>query len=143
MFPFVVYSGCTFLPLITLSRAAKLPSLPDLTSLAPLSPSTNKTFLVDPSTTPDFSALTLTNSLGADNADPVCNGSLLGYDVNKYSCLQSLCTIPTSRREYTFGDRSNGTFDVQLPRRFSGRKWVLSFFCQQIGISRSVHTYQS
>lgn len=124
MFLFPVTTGGTLL-LSCLFLGVHLPSIPVLASSLPLTLllPTNKTVSVPASPVPDFSALTSDTSLAADGPGPVCNGSLLGFDMNRYSCLQAWNTIPTTYQQLTFGDRLNGTFDVQLPRRFSGREY--------------------
>ena len=110
MLHFLVYTGPAFLLLISPSLALILPSIPDFTSSA--------IGLVNASSRP---------GLNVSYSAPVCDGNLLGFDMNRYSCLQAWNSIPTSRRPMTFGDRLDGTFDVQLPRRFSGRECLVVF----------------
>ena len=121
MFLSLMYIGCTFLLLLHPAFVLTLPYIPDLTS--------SETFLVAASTTFGSSASSSNSSLDAGNRAPVCDGNLLGFDMNRYSCLQAWNTIPTNHRQLTFGDRLNGRFDVQLPRRFSGREYLF-IFCQ-------------
>ena len=61
--------------------------------------------------------------LGPELPNPTCNGDLLGFDMNSYSCLQAWNSIPPGSRDTTFG--GGGDFDVRLPRRFSGRECVV------------------
>ncbi|KAF6219709.1 hypothetical protein HO133_003534 [Letharia lupina] len=63
--------------------------------------------------------------------------------MNRYSCLQAFNTIPTIRQPLTFGDRSNGTFNVQLPRRFSGpdATCVIDIFHKD-GVISDIASYQ-
>ena len=129
MFSSLMYVGCTFLLVLPRTIVLALPYIPDLTSSALFSSPANKTFLVAASTTFGSSASSSNYSLDTSNPDPVCDGNLLGFDMNRYSCLQAWNTIPTDHRPLTFGDRLDGTFDVRLPRRFSGRECLL-FFCQ-------------
>ena len=65
--------------------------------------------------------------LGPDLPDPTCNGELLGFDLNRYSCLQAWSTIPLSKDDVRFEERSSNDFDVKLPRRFAGRKCFVLF----------------
>lgn len=127
MFLFMMYTGCNLLLLTSPTLALHLPSSPHSTSSAPVPLPTNKTLPALALITPDFSNLTSNYSLGVDRSAPVCDGNLLGFDLNRYSCLQAWNTIPTNSLRLNFGDRLSGTFDVQLPRRFSGRKCVLIF----------------
>lgn len=110
---FLLISSSLALNLALVSVAAS--SLP-----LPLLLPTNQTLPVSASSIPDFSILTSNTSPATENSAPVCNGNLLGFDMNRYSCLQAWSTIPINFQQLTFGDRLNGTFDVQLPRRFSG-----------------------
>lgn len=124
---FILYTGHLLLLLTPSTLALTLPTIRDFTNSPLLAPPTNKTTLGLVSLTADFVPLTPSLSLHADNADPYCDGNLLGFDMNRYSCLQAWNTIPTTNRQLTFGDRLSGTFDVQLPRRFSGRECVAFF----------------
>lgn len=120
--------GSTILLLGCSTLALHLPPVPIVVSSMPLPVllPTNKTSPVPASSVPDFSALPSNSSLDVDHPVPVCDGNLLGFDMNRYSCLQAWNTIPTGGQLLTFGDRLDGTFNVQLPRRFSGRKCVNS-----------------
>ena len=125
MFLSFIHVGCTFLLVLPPTIVLGLPYIPDLTSSSLFSSPANKTFPAAASTTIGSSASSSNYSTG--NPAPVCDGNLLGFDMNRYSCLQAWNTIPSNYRLLTFGDRLDGTFDVQLPRRFSGREYLL--FC--------------
>ena len=56
---------------------------------------------------------------GNEQTLPVCNGELLGFALNRYSCLEAWRGMPADSQTLTFGDRSDGSCDVKLPRRFS------------------------
>ena len=116
--------SCGFLPSISLTFALTVPSIQDLTyPETPPPPATNKTLPELTSLTVDVPGLKTNSSLDAgDPPVPVCDGDLLGFDMNRYSCLQAWSTIPTGYRIVSFGDRG-GSYNVQLPRRFSGRKF--------------------
>ena len=73
---------------------------------------------------------------------PVCKGDVLGFDLNQYSCLQSLNTIPGSSTRVEFGDRGHGEFDVKLPRRYSGCEYISSPPPSFMWLGRSVCTVQ-
>ena len=92
----------------------------------PASPPANEIDLVNVSNTTNVSATTSLNSssVGAFS-DPVCDGNLLGFDMNRYSCLQAWDTIPVSNRIISFGNRSEKNIDVWVPRRFSSRKCLV------------------
>lgn len=123
--PSVMYIGHILLLLIPFPPALALPSIQDLTNPPPLVQPLNRT---SPEPVPPMLdlALTANSSLHTQNTFPVCNGSLLGFDMNRYSCLQAWNAIPTSPRQLTFGDRLYAPFDVSLPRRFSSRECVVS-----------------
>ena len=113
--------SCTFASSISWTRALSIPSVQDLTNPEPLPSVTNKT-LSELTSLTLVPALKANSSLDAgDSPVPVCHGDLLGFDMNKYSCLQAWSTIPTSSKILSFGDRS-GSYNVQLPRRFCGRE---------------------
>ena len=120
--------GCTFILPSPVVLALNLVSIPELTNNPPYLPPANTTISIPAPATHDFSYLTSNLSLKARNADPVCNGSLLGVDLDRSSCLQAWATIPTVRQRVGFGDRSDGRFEVPLPRRFSGRKYTIFFW---------------
>lgn len=124
MFSFLMHTGGTFLLLTCSTLALHIPSVPVLVSSSPptLPLPANISVPVPASPVPDFSASTSNFSHAANSHAPVCNGNILGFDMARYSCLQAWNTIPTGRGHLTFGDRLNGSFDVQLPRRFSGRE---------------------
>ena len=131
MFPFMFYIGCISLLLTSVTLTLTLPPFQDLTSSLLLASPINETFQRPASPPHDLPALISNFSFDADNSAPVCNGNLLGFDMNRYSCLQAFNKIPTIRQPLTFGDRSNGTFNVQLPRRFSGRECIALPWQQQ------------
>lgn len=129
MFLSSIYLCSIFLLLLICSTLAlHLPPVPNVVSSMPLPIllPTNKTSPVPASPVPDFSIMPSNSSLDANHLAPVCDGNLLGFDMNRYSCLQAWNTIPTGGQLLSFGDRLNGTFNVQLPRRFSGRECVIS-----------------
>lgn len=123
MYAFIrdIVSVLLFLESFTL--ALTLPSLQDITSTEPLPPRINNTFPSPALLTPLSLALTSNLSRDADNSAPVCDGNLLGFDMNRYSCLQAWNSIPISRETRSFGAKSVRTFEVPLPRRFSGREF--------------------
>lgn len=125
-----ILSLCRILQLLTpFTLALTLPPTRDITNPSQSVPPINKT-LPGPAALILESELASNYSSYAQNANPVCDGGLLGFDVNRYSCLQAWNMIPNDPQQLTFGDRLSGTFDVQLPRRFSGREFIL-FFPQQ------------
>ena len=114
MFRPMAFVSFTFVSSISLALALTMPYIQDLTNSEPLTLS---------SLTLDVPDLKTNFSLDAgDRPVPVCDGNLLGFDMNRYSCLQAWSTIPTSYRIVSFGDRG-GSYNVQLPRRFSGREF--------------------
>ncbi|CAD6594488.1 MAG: hypothetical protein ASARMPREDX12_009109 [Alectoria sarmentosa] len=122
MFLSSTYIGSTILLLSRPTLTLHLPPVPAFVASMPLPVllPTNKTSPVPASPVPDFSALPLNSSLDVGYPHPICDGNLLGFDMNRYSCLQAWSSIPTAGRMLAFGDRLSGTFNVQLPRRFSG-----------------------
>ena len=127
MFLSSTYIGSTILLLSRPTLTLHLPPVPAFVASMPLPVllPTNKTSPVPASPVPDFSALPLNSSLDVGYPHPICDGNLLGFDMNRYSCLQAWSSIPTAGRMLAFGDRLSGTFNVQLPRRFSGRECVI------------------
>ena len=115
----ILYLGCIGLSRTSSTHALTLPPIQDLSTFTPSATLVNETLseslITDPVSPP-------ANTLHGPLPDPVCNGRLLGYDMNRYSCLQAWGTIPINRDRLTFGDR-NTIFDVKLPRRFSGREY--------------------
>ena len=132
-----MYIDHILLLLILFTLALTLPSTQDFTSPPPIVSSINRK---SPKSAPLILDLlsTSNSSLHTQNTDPVCNGSLLGFDMNRYSCLQTLNTIPTHMGALTFGDRLNGRFDVPLPRRFTSRKCVVFFHSDLKGLEVAV-----
>ena len=128
----ILYLGCIGLCRTTSVRALTLPPIQDLSTFTPSASLVNQTLpislIIDPvapQANPPYGPI----------PDPVCNGTLLGYDVNRYSCLQAWRAIPINRDTLTFGDR-NAVFDVKLPRRFSSRQYPLYFSSLQSVIVR-------
>lgn len=138
MFPFKPYTGHTFLLLLPVATTFTIPSIHNFTGSSSLALPTNETFTGPALLLNDIPAVTSNLSLDADNAVPVCDGNLLGFDMNRYSCLQAWNRIPDGYEQLTFGDRLNGRFDVQLPRRFSGRECPV-LVLQQECILRSIY----
>ena len=114
--------------LISLALALTLPPIEDYTIVTPPPPATNKPYPNSAALTLDSPALESNTSRALTLPDPVCNGTLLGYNMNRYSCLQAWNTIPTGTAPVSFGDRAHGFFEVPLPRRFSGRECDVFFF---------------
>ena len=124
--PTIAVVGCTFVSSISLALALTIPYIQELTNPEPLPSATNKTLSELTSLTLDVPALITNVSLNAGNLPvPVCDGDLLGFDMNRYSCLHAWNTLPTSDRILSFGGRS-GSYNVQLPRRFCGRESDIS-----------------
>ena len=117
-----LFIGYVFRLLVLVTIVLSIPSIRALTASSPLASPMNKALPAPTLLTPNIPASISNYSLAAENAIPVCKGNLLGFDMNRYSCVQALNTIPVGHLPRTFGDRSDGTFDVQLPRRFSGRE---------------------
>lgn len=113
----ILYLGCIGLFRTPDVRALTLPPIQDLSTFTPSASLVNKTLPVSLITDP---VAPQANPPYGPIPDPVCNGTLLGYDMNRYSCLQTWRTIPIDREPLTFGDR-NTVFDVKLPRRFTSR----------------------
>lgn len=119
----ILYLGCIGLFRTPFVRALTLPPIQDLSIFTPSALLVNKTLPVSLITDP---VAPQANTPYGPLPDPFCNGTLLGYDMNRYSCLQAWGTIPINRDRLTFGDR-NTIFDVKLPRRFSSRQYSLLF----------------
>ena len=118
------YVGYISLCPVFFALALTLPPIQEFSSFTQLASPTNKTAPGPASLALDLSDEAPNSLIGSDLPDPVCNGSLLGFDLNRYSCLEAWNTIPLDRAPVTFGERMHGTFDVGLPRRFSGCKCV-------------------
>lgn len=104
------------------SLALTLQPNADVPSLTPSAAQTNKTFSGPASLILDIPAVARRYPLGPGLPDPTCNGNLLGFDMNRYSCLQAWNIIPVSGHEVTFGERFSDDSEVELPRRYSSRK---------------------
>lgn len=105
------------------SLALTLQPIPDVSSLTLSASGTNKT-LSGPAL-PESPAVAGKYPLGPELGDPTCNGDLLGFDVNRYSCLQAWNTIPLSGYDVTFGERFLDDSEVKIPRRYSSRKCLV------------------
>ena len=128
MFLFRLCMSQSILLLVQSTYALYLADPPASINSLPASPPANELELVNVSSTTNISATTLNYAPGVGAiVDPVCNGSLLGFDMNRLSCLQAWNTIPTTSNELSFGNRSEGRYNVELPRRFSSRKCLISW----------------
>ena len=133
MFSTLMYAGYSCLLLLHLTLALTLPSVPEHPEFSESSPSTSKRSLKPASPT--------TASPSDDLPKPTCNGSLLGFDIKPYSCLEAWNTIPVNLDILTFGDRlDKRNFDVQLPRRFSGCECVVSVFVARLNLAADIRT---
>lgn len=56
---------------------------------------------------------------------PECRGKMFGHNLDLVTCYQAAGKIPQSQIPVKFGDRGYG-YDIQLPRRFSSRKWIFN-----------------
>ena len=108
-----------------LSLALTLPPIPNVSSLTLSTSGTNKTFPGSASLLLDVPAVAVKFPIGPELPEPTCNGDLLGFDLNKYSCLQTWNLIPVSKYEVTFGEKFVGDSEVKIPRRYSGRKYLV------------------
>ncbi|KAI4281454.1 MAG: hypothetical protein L6R35_005650, partial [Caloplaca aegaea] len=52
---------------------------------------------------------------------PTCDGSRYGRSLQTASCQEALLAIPRDQREITFGKRSRGQWNINLPHRFLSR----------------------
>lgn len=69
-----------------------------------------------PTITPSSSA---SSSVNFAAETPKCMGPRYGYDLERQSCLDALLSIaPDSTTRHTYGARTRGNFEVQLPYRF-------------------------
>ena len=68
----------------------------------------------------------LNETLTAPDID--CNETYFGRDLNLASCLVAISKIdttsPTFDTEKTWGQRGTGDFDIGLPQRYIGRKYL-------------------
>ena len=80
-----------------------------------------------------------TESLAARHID--CDEIHFGRDLNIASCLVAISKIdptsPTFDTEKTWGQRATGDFDIGLPQRYMGRKY-LSLFSKAHGVKCTV-----
>ena len=102
-------------------------ALQPVSSLTLLASPTNKTLPGPASLSLDVPAVEGKYPLGPDLADPTCKGSLFGFDLNRYSCLQAWSTIPLLEDDVRFGERFGDDLNVKLPRRFAGRRCIVLF----------------
>lgn len=110
----------SILLLVSSTSALYLANPPASIDSLPASPSTNEIELVNVSSATNVSAPTSLNFSGVGAfSDPVCDGNLLGFDMNRYSCSQAWSTIPTDVRMISFGNRSEKNIDLWVPLRFS------------------------
>ena len=119
----ILYISCIVLSQSSTTLALTLQLIQNASSSTPSSASTNETF-------PGPVSLTLDDpAVAQDYPDPVCNGDLLGFDMDPLRCLEAWRTMPQSYKVQRFGERFARTFDfdVLLPRRFSSRKSVVRY----------------
>lgn len=109
------------------SLALSLQPIADISSLTPSAARINKTFSGPASLLLDVPGVAGRYPLGPGLPDLTCNGNLLGFDMNRYSCLQAWNTIPLSRHEVTFGERFSDDSEVKLPRRYSSREFFVLY----------------
>ena len=107
------------------SHTLSLQPIPDVSSLTLTAPTTNKSFPGAASLLLDVAAVAGKYPLGPYLPNPTCNGSLLGFNLNRYSCLQAWNTIPVTNSDVTFGKKYSDKAEVKLPRRYSGRKCLV------------------
>ena len=107
------------------SHALTLQPVVDVSSLTLSTSRTNNTTSGPASLLLDVPAVAGKLPLGPDLPDPTCNGDLLGFDLNRYSCLQAWNVIPVSNYEVTFGEKFVDDAEVKIPRRYSGRKCLV------------------
>ena len=122
----IISLGFVYFLSIPLTLALTLPPIQGFFGPPTTLSTTSSTSPGPPSLTLDIPALPLNLSHNDDSV--ICNGGLLGFDMNRYACLEAVGSIPLTTRPVTFGERGKGTFEVQLPRRFSSRKFVISVF---------------
>ena len=113
----------SILLLVPSTRALYLADPPASINTPQASPPAIDIELVNVSSTTNVSATKSLNSssVGAFS-NPVCDGNLLGFDMNRYSCLEAWYTIPSSSRTLSFGSMVESEIEVYVPRRFSSRK---------------------
>lgn len=95
--------------------------------LQPLSPNR---VLNTPLSSPPLSLIRLnlssannwTQSVNAANANAMCSGSRFGSNLNKTSCKDVWMKIPTDSENFTFGARTQGSFERPLPLRYLSGK---------------------
>ena len=117
MLSLLLYTGVICLSRVLLIHTLTLPSVRNPSSFSELTPPANKNISGHEHLDIDSPAVRPLNL-----PDPFCDGGLLGYDMNRYSCLEAMYKIPSTPKARIFGDRAHGDFDVQLPRRFSSRE---------------------
>ena len=122
MFLPVLHVCLIYLLRTPLSHALALQPIVDTSSLTLSTPRTNKTASGPASLLLDFPAVAGKLPLGPDLPDTICNGDLLGFDLNRYSCLQAWNIIPVTKYDVMFGEKYVDDAEVKIPRRYSGRK---------------------
>ena len=116
----------------TLLQPSALPTPSTLPNIPLYSPPLNTTNTNTTDTTSallfDISFLTKnTDDAGSDGSSAArakCNGDMLGTGLNVDSCWDALTQIEADDTGISFGRRSTGFWDVQLPRRFLSCKWL-------------------
>ena len=111
------------------SLALTLQPIPDVSSLTLSASRTNKTSAGPASLSLDVPALAGKYPIGPRLQDPTCNGSLLGFNLDRQSCLEAWSTIPLTKYDVTFGQKYSDEAEVKLPRRYSGRKCSCLLSC--------------
>lgn len=112
------------------NQAIRKPGAVSATPNGPaISPSTSPQYAsnlnsLSPVTLDDLGILDDPSSMAA----PVCNGSILGENLNLHSCWDAHNQIVSlGNTQFSFGERDTGTYDILLPRRFmSCKSLVLS-----------------
>ena len=102
-----------------------------ITSVHGLEPLSPNPVLNTPLSSPSLSLIHLnlssadnrTQSVNAAaNANTICSGRRCGWNLNKTSCVDVWMKIPTDPARFTFGARSQGSFERPLPLRYLSGK---------------------
>ena len=109
------------------SLTLTLQPIAGVSSLTLSASGTNKTFPGSASLLLDVPGVAGRLPIGPDLPEPTCNGDLLGFDLNRYSCVQAWNIIPVGTYDVTFGEKFDGDTEVKIPRRYSGRKCLVFF----------------
>ena len=107
------------------SLALTLQPIPNLSSLTLSASRTNKTSPGPASLSLDVPTVAGKYPIGPQLPDPTCNGPLLGFDLNRQSCLEAWNTIPLTKYDVTFGKKYSDEAEVKLPRRYIGRECLV------------------